>query len=128
MMKATLISLSNLLRPHIEKLNTNYKAAIPPVTRVACALFKLTQGASLLLVSEFFAVGKSTASGMVRDVVKAVNIEMRHEISWPSGQRLRSGMEDFHEFVGLSGVVSAIDGMHFDVRKLDISPEDYFYF
>jgi hypothetical protein len=128
MTKAALISLSNLLRPHIERVNTNYRAAIPPVARVACSLFKLTQGASLLIVFEFFAVGKSTASGMVRDFVRAVNIQMRHEISWPTGHRLRSGMEEFQDFSGLPGVVGAIDGTHFDVRRPTISPEDYFYF
>lgn len=37
-------------------------------------------------------------------------------------------MEEFWDFFGLRGVVGAIDGTHFDVRRPTISPEDYFYF
>jgi hypothetical protein len=128
MTKSSLISLSNLLRPHIERMNTNYRTAISPIARVACAFFKLTQGASLLIVSEFFAIGKSTAFGMIRDVVKSVNIEMRSKISWPTGNQLRSMMEDFHTFLGLPAVVGAIEGTHFDIRRPNVSLADYFYF
>jgi hypothetical protein len=41
MTKSSLLSLSNLLCPHIERMNMNYRAAIPPVAKVACAMFKL---------------------------------------------------------------------------------------
>lgn len=126
--KSAVFSLTNLLRPHIEKQNTHYRLAIPPIVRVACCLFKLCQGASLLLCSEFFAIGVSTTSGIIRDVVKAVNDELRHEISWPTGNRLQLTMAQFREFSGLPGVVGAIDGTHFPIRKPNTSPEDYFYF
>ena len=128
MSKSAVFSLTNLLRPHIEKQNTTYRMAIPPIVRVACTLFKLCQGASLLLCSEFFAIGTSTASGIIRDVVKAINDELRHEISWPTGERLQLIMNQFREFSGLPGVVGAIDGTHFHIRKPNHSPEDYFYF
>lgn len=126
--KSAVFSLTNLLCPHIEKANTHYRLAIPPIVRVACTLFKLCQGASLLLCSEFFAIGTSTASGIIRDVVKAINDELRHEISWPTGQRLQLTMAQFRQFSGLPGVVGAIDGTHFHIRKPNQSPEDYFYF
>ena len=76
MTKQAVFSLTNLLRPHIERQNTRYRLAIPPIVRVACTLFKLCQGASLLLCSEFFAIGMSTTSGIIRDVVKAINDEL----------------------------------------------------
>jgi hypothetical protein len=98
------------------------------VARVVCVLFKLKQGTSLLIVLEFFAIGKSTASGMIRDFVKSVNIEMRNKIAWPIGNQLCSEMEDFCAFSNLFAVVKAIDGIHFDIRSLNVSPEDYFYF
>lgn len=128
MTKSSVFNLTNLLRPHIERRNTHYRLAIPPVVRVACTLFKLCQGASLLLCSKFFAIGTSTTSGIIRDVVKAINDELRGEISWPSGNRLQMSMGQFREFSGLPGVVGAIDGTHFHIRKPNVSPEDYFYF
>ena len=128
MTKASVFSLTNLLRPHIERQNTHYRLAIPPIVRVACTLFKLCQGASLLLCSEFFAIGTSTTSGIIRDVVKAVNDELRSEITWPTGNRLQMIMGQFREFSGLLAVVGAIDGTHFHIRKPNHSPEDYFYF
>ena len=128
MTKASVFSLTNLLRPHIEKQNTFYRMAIPPIVRVACTLFKLCQGASLLLCSEFFAIGVSTCSGIIRDVVKAINDELRHEISWPTGNRLQLNMAQFRKFSGLPRIVGAIDGTHFHIRKPNHSPEDYFYF
>lgn len=128
MTKSSVFSLTTLLRPHIEKQNTFYRMAIPPIVRVACTLFKLCQGASLLLCYEFFAIEVSTASGIIRDVVKAINDELRHEISWPTGNRLRLNMAQFREFSGLPGIVGAIDGTHFHIRKPNDSPEDYFYF
>lgn len=128
MTKASVFSLTNLLRPHIERQNTHYRLAIPPIVRVACTLFKLCQGASLLLCSEFFAIGISTTSGIIRAVVKAVNDELRSEISWPIENRLQLIMAQFREFSGLPGVVGAIDGTHFHIRKPNDSPADYFYF
>lgn len=128
MTKASVFSLTNLLRRHIERQDTHYRLAIPPIVRVACTLFKLCQGASLLLCSEFFAIGTSTTSGIIRDVVKAVNDELRGEISWPTGNKLQVNMAQFREFSGLPGIVGAIDGTHFHIRKPNISPEDYFYF
>jgi hypothetical protein len=43
--------------------------------RVACALYKLVHGASLLICSKLFAMGKSTVSTVLHDVVHAVNTE-----------------------------------------------------
>jgi hypothetical protein len=37
-------------------------------------------------------------------------------------------MEDFREWCGLPGVVGAIDGTYFDIRKPHHSPKDYFNF
>ena len=122
MTKASVFSLTNLLQRHIERQDTHYRLAIPPIVRVAYTLFKLCQGASLLLCSEFFAIGTSTTSGIIRDVVKAVKDELRGEISWPTGNKLQVNMAQFREFSGLPGIVGAIDDTHFHIRKPNISP------
>ena len=128
MTKAALISLSNLLRLHFEKINANYQEAIPAMAKAAYVLFKLTMEASLLIVLEFFAVGKCTAFAIIRDVVKFVNIEIKNTISWPISNHLYFVMDEFCEFFGLPAIVRAIYGTYFDIHKPNINPEDYFYF
>jgi hypothetical protein len=44
------------------------------------------------------------------------------EISWPSGNRLLQCMADFRDWCGLPGVVGAIDGTHFEIKKWSIAP------
>jgi hypothetical protein len=120
--------MADILSPHIQKRDTTFRSAIPATVKVAVALYKLCQGASLLICSEQFALGKSTVCEAVQEVVRVVNVHFRHEIAWPHGNRLLQGMADFKEWCGLPGVVGAIDGTHFDIKKPTVGPEDYFYF
>jgi hypothetical protein len=73
-------------------------------------------------------IGKSTVSGVLRDVVHAVNVEFRSETQFPRGTRLLNVMNDFQQFCGLHAVAGAIDGRHIHIRKPFLGPEDYFYF
>ncbi|KAG0596663.1 hypothetical protein M758_UG274300 [Ceratodon purpureus] len=57
MTKHAVISLSNLLKPHIQRENTRYRLAIRGLIHVACTLFKLAHGANLTVHSEMFAIG-----------------------------------------------------------------------
>ena len=126
--KAAIFQMASVLAPHCQRQDTRYQKAIPMRVKIACVLYKLVQGASLLMCSELFAVGQSIVSMYLRDVVYAINLEFRAEISFPRGQRLRNNMHAFHEFCGLLGVVGAIDGTHIHIRKPYVGPEDYFYF
>lgn len=128
MSKRAVVALAHLLRPHVERQNTKYRLAIPVLIRVACTLFKLTHGASLIVCSEMFAVGRSTVSIILRDVVNAINDGMREEISWPTGERLRQVQVDFKRLCGLPAVVGAIDGTHIAISKPQNGPADYYYF
>jgi hypothetical protein len=101
---------------------------VPVRVRITYALYKLVQGASLLLYSEQFAIGKSTVSGVLHDVVHAVNIEFRSEIQFPRGNKLMNVMKDFERFCRLPTVAGTIDGTHIHIRKPYVGPEDYFYF
>jgi hypothetical protein len=91
-------------------------------------LYKLVHGASLLICSELFAIGISTLSGSLWDVVHSINIHFREEIQFPQGNRLSNVMCDFEEFCGLPAVAGAIDGSHIHIRKPYLGPEDHFYF
>jgi hypothetical protein len=74
MSKVAVSNLTELLRPRIAKRDTRYRLAVSTVVRVAVILFKLAQGSTLLLYSEWFAIGRSTISKILREVVTAVNI------------------------------------------------------
>lgn len=126
--KAYVFGLVELLRPQIQKKNTSYQLEIPVLIRVACNLFKLTHGASLLIYSELFAIGKSIVSMLLRDVVSAVNVTLRHELTWPTGIRMTKTENKFQQLYGLLGVVGAIDSTHVSISKPKHFPIDYYYF
>ena len=73
MTKRAVVSLSDLLRPHVQRENTRYRLAVPVLIRVACTLFKLARGANLTICSEMFAIGRSTVSMVLTEVVHAIN-------------------------------------------------------
>ena len=89
MTKSATFALAELLKLAVARQNMKYRLAIPVVVRVACILFKLTHGASLLVCSKMFAVGKSIVNLILRDVVFAINEALRQKIAWPSSVRLR---------------------------------------
>ena len=128
MSKPAVHSLAALWRPTVQKKDTKYRLAIPVLVRVACTLFKLTHGASLFICSEMFAIGKSTVSLVLHDIVQAINMTVRSEIAWPSGEKMRETEARFHALCGLPGVLGAIDGTHISISKPRVGPIDYYYF
>ena len=128
MTKPVVHTLSELLKPSMYKKDTKYRLAIPMLVRVACTLFKLTHGASLFICSEMFAIGRSTVSLVLRDVVQAINITLRSEIAWLTGEKMVETEAAFHDLCGLPRVLGAIDGMHVSISKPRFGSADYFYF
>ena len=128
MTKASVFDLSHQLRPFIQKQNTKYRLAIPVVVRVACTLFKLAHATNTRSCSEMFAIGMSTVSNVIHETCRAINIVLRHEIAWPTGNRLLQVQSDFKVLCGLPGVGGAIDGTHIHISKPRVGPEAYFYF
>lgn len=107
--KNSVFTLSELLKPSVEKRNTRYRLAIPVVVRVACTLFKLTHGANLTICSEMYVFGQSTVSKMLREVVYAINDSLKQELKWPTGDKLRDMQEKFASLCSLPALVGAID-------------------
>jgi hypothetical protein len=62
MTKGTLFDIANQLRLLIQKHDMKYKFHIPMELCVAYASYKFSQGVNLLVISELFAVGRSTIS------------------------------------------------------------------
>jgi len=128
MPKNYVFALAELLKPAVQKKNTKYRLAIPVLIRVACTLFKLSHGSNLIVCSEMFAVGRSTVCKMMQDVVHAINDSLKHEVSWPSSQKIRMNQTKFADMCSLPRVIGAIDGMQISIAKPDYCPADYYYF
>jgi hypothetical protein len=128
MTKVAVFSLAQLLQPHVGKQDTKYRLAILVLICVPYTLFKLTHGASLFICSEMFAVGKSTVSLVLREVVCAINDTLRHELKWPLGQAMVENQLEFFQLCGLPGVVGAIDATHISIKKPKYGAVDYYYF
>jgi hypothetical protein len=95
---------------------------------VAVTLFKLIHGTSLFVCSEMFTIGKSTYSAILRQIVRAINDCFRHEINWPTGERLQEVQRDFQQLCGLPTVAGAIDGTHINISKPRYGVEDLLLF
>ena len=67
-------------------------------------------------------------SNIVHDTCRAINIDLRYEISWPTGNRLFQVQNDFKVLCGLPAVSGVIDGTHIHISKPRVGPKDYFYF
>ena len=65
---------------------------------------------------------------LLRDVVQAINVTLRSEIAWPTGDKLIETESGFHDLCGLPGVVGAMDGTHVSISKPRNGLADYFYF
>jgi hypothetical protein len=128
MAKPAVFVLVDVLQPHVRRQGMKYRLTVPVIVRVACTLFKLTHGTSLFICSELLAIGKSTVSMVLRELVHVINDALRHEISWPSGERLLQIQADFERLCSLLAVVGAIDDTHVSISKPKFGPADYFYF
>jgi hypothetical protein len=126
--KGTVAEMCYRLRAPIEKQNTRYRLAIPVEVRVCCCLYKLAHGATFLSCNEKFAIGRSTLSLVIREVVQAINSVYRNAIRWPRGPEMRQTMYDFKSWCGMPSVQGAIDCTHIAISKPPAFPEDYWYF
>jgi hypothetical protein len=57
-----------------------------------------------------------------------VNETLRHELTWPNGQKLLDCQLRFRDLCGMLGLVGAIDGMHIAILKPNSGAQDYHYF
>jgi hypothetical protein len=62
-------------------------------------------------------VGVSTVSCILHDIVRAINVELWHEIQWPTSDRLIQNQEEFKVLYGFPAIVGAIDYTHVHISK-----------
>ena len=112
MRRRTFDRLVNDLRPFIQGQQTHWRQPIGVEKKVVVTLFKLMHGASIPLVADRAALGKSTVSDILRQVCTAISDNFGHIISWPTGRRLGRMATAFKAKQGFPNCIGAIDGSH----------------
>ena len=100
------------LRPFLQGQHTHWRAPIGVEKKIVVTLYKLMHGASIPLVADKAALGKSTIGEILRQVCSAISINFGHLIAWPVGRRLPRVAAGFHSKQGLPNCIGAIDGSH----------------
>ena len=126
----TFAKLVYLLRPLIEKRDTNFRRAIPVQKRVAVAVWRLANGNSFRTVSKTMAIGKSTAVEITKEFCHELSRLGKHFIKFPSTRReTAEAILKFKEIEKcvIPQAIGAIDGTHIPILTpaLD-SKGDYF--
>ncbi|XP_054928169.1 uncharacterized protein [Dermacentor andersoni] len=111
-------TLLELLKPRIQKSDTNYRKAIPPEHRLALAVRFLASGETLRSSSFSFLSGRSTACMIVPEVCQAIwDVLGPVYVSRPStpAEWLKVARE-FEEKWDMPHCLGAIDGKHVNVE------------
>lgn len=119
-------SIVDKVGPHMEKQDTNWRAAIPPRTRVAIAIYRLAHGHSYGQIAEHFGVGASTSEVIVSEFCAVLHIHFAKDtIKIPQGQALKDlfNMGSLKNFPGCFG---AVDGSHIAIEKPKINGAAYY--
>ena len=99
-------------RPFIQGQPTHWRQPIAVEKKVVVTLFKLMHGASIPLVADKAARGKSTVGEILRQVCTAICSNFEHLIAWPVGRRLPRIAAGFESKQWFSNCIGAIDGSH----------------
>ena len=112
MRRRTFDRLVECLRPHIQGQHTHWREPIGVEKKVVVTLFKLMHGATIPLVADRAALGKSTVGEILRQVCSAICNNFGHLIAWPVGRRLARTAAAFESKGWLPNCIGAIDGSH----------------
>lgn len=122
MSRETFQYICRRLKPALEKMDTNYRIAVPLQKRVAVALWKLATNAEYRSVSHLFGVGISTACDCLKEFCSSVEeILLPEIIQMPNAEKLKELALYFDQKWGLPQCVGAIDGSHIPI----MAPREY---
>lgn len=126
----TFAKLVYLLRPVLEKQDTNFRKAIPVQKRVAVATWRLANGNSFRTIAKTMAIGKSTAVEITKKFCHELSRLGPHFIRFPVSRReTAEAMLKFKEVENciIPQALGAIDGTHIPIlTPATESKADYF--
>ena len=130
MKHSTFLQIVQLVRPRLEKQDTQLRKAIPIEKRVGVALWRLSTRNSFRSIEKTFSIGKSTAVQTTAEFCKEI-VRLSHLfIKFPSNRRdIAEAIVKFKQDYQseLPQVVGAIDGTHIPIQNPSVEGKaDYF--
>ncbi|KAF3855322.1 hypothetical protein F7725_023377 [Dissostichus mawsoni] len=89
MSRASVVALTEELRPYIERQTTNMRAPIDPLKRVALILYYLRDGGRMRKTANAFGVSRPAVSLIIRQTCRAISIHLGEKDLQPPTQSKR---------------------------------------
>lgn len=117
-----------VVRPAIEKQDTQLRPAIPPEQRLCVTLFYLSTGDSFRTIALFFRMGESTVRSIVYDTCRGIwdTMSAEHLKTPTTVERWTTIAKDFERQWNFPNCVGSIDGKHCPVQAPPNSGSEYF--
>lgn len=127
MSRASVVALSEELRPYIEQQTTNMRAPIDPLKRVALTLYYLSDEGRLRKTANAFGVSRQSVSVIVRQTCTAIATHLgpkyiKLPFTEPEAEDLVVG---FHRAHGMPQCFGAVDGTHIEIKQPSSNSMDY---
>ena len=125
--KETFTNLCNLLRPLLQKQETNFRHPIGVEKRVAIAIRRLAKGDFFTSLSLQFGAGSSTCHEICKEFETHLCSLRENYVKFPKTQEeIQNAINSFEEFSEIPQVMGAVDGSHISILAPSDNKEDYF--
>src|SRR5579859_2861820 len=116
MSRTSFYTLHKLLHPFIEKKSTRFREPVPSDRRLAIFLYHVSLSATLLVISNQFACGKSTVCGIIVDITEAILQHLTKKyVRFSTTEQAMPSIEFWQAKTGIPGVVACLDRCHIQI-------------